>query len=84
MRRRVSASATPIEAFGNEEERSQTAGSMPSTPAKRCHTSSRGAAGSSTRTWIRSGETAVDHLSSTSRRSSVRQFQMAVDLSDTS
>ena len=81
-RRRVSASLTPIEELGNEPERSRPAVSKPTTDAKRSHTSSFGAVGSRTRTWIRSGETAVLQRCSTSRRSSERQFKMAVELRD--
>ena len=48
MRRSVSASATPIDWFGKDWDRSQASAGIPSNPANRCHTSSRPAAGSST------------------------------------
>ena len=74
--RNVSASATPIEVFGNDWERSKASGSTPSSPANRRQMSSLAAVGSRMSTWIRSGGTACDHRWSTSLRSSVRQFQI--------
>ena len=83
MRRSVSASATPIDWFGKEWDRSQASAGIPATRRTGATRRPAARAGSSTRTWIRSCGTACDQRSSTSRRSSVRQFQMSVDRFDT-
>ena len=82
-RRRVSASTTPIDSFGNDWSVSYAVGSTPISPAKVCQMASRGPPRCSGSTWTRSEGTSRAQRRSTSRRSRVRQFQMALGLLET-